>query len=145
MDGKMKENAKKAIGEIISMTELKSPAELRAAAEHSMRGFVSVLFGEKAFLADNGGWAIVEPGGQDVPQLRPFPGKKRVTGLPRWNGGKLVAVSGGDRAASIWDFSDVENPRLVRWFTLPCATEAASFWRDTFVIPGRLQGVLIGK
>lgn len=52
MDGKMKENAKKAIGEIISMTELKSPAELRAAAEHSMRGFVSVLFGEKAFRTD---------------------------------------------------------------------------------------------
>lgn len=52
MDGKMKENAKKAIGEIISMTELKSPAELRAAAEHSMRGFMSVLFGEKAFRTD---------------------------------------------------------------------------------------------
>ena len=50
-----------------------------------------------------------------------------------------------DRTVSIWDFSDVENPRLVRWFTLPCATEAASFWRDTLVIPARLQGVLIGK
>ena len=102
-------------------------------------------FGEKAFLADNGGWAIVEPGGQDVPQIRQFPGKKRVSGLPRWNGGKLVAVSGGDRTASIWDFGDVENPRLVRWYALPCPTDAASFWRDTLVIPARLQGVLVGK
>ena len=113
-----------------------------------MEGYVSKMggmcaFGEKAFLADNGGWAIVEPGGQDVPQIRPFPGKKRVTGLPRGNGGKLVAVSGGDRTASIWDFSDVENPRLIRWFALPCATDAASFWRDTLVIPARLQGVLV--
>ncbi len=113
-----------------------------------MEGYVSRMggmcaFGEKAFLADNGGWAIVEPGGEDMPQIRPFPGKKRVTGLPRWNGGTLVAVSGGDRTASIWDFSDVENPRLVRWFALPCATDAASFWRDTLVIPARLQGVLV--
>ena len=52
MDGKIKENAKKAIGEIISMTELKTPSEIRAAAEHSMRGFMSVLFGEKAFRTD---------------------------------------------------------------------------------------------
>ena len=115
-----------------------------------MEGYVSKMggmcaFGEKAFLSDNGGWAIVEPGGQDVPQIRPFPGKKRVSGLPRWNGGKLVAVSGGDRTASIWDFSDIENPRLVRWYTLPCPTDAASFWRDTLVIPARLQGVLIGR
>ena len=115
-----------------------------------MEGYASRMggmcaFGEKAFLADNGGWAIVEPGGQNVPQIRPFPGKKRVTGLPRWNGGKLVAVSGGDRTASIWDFSDVENPRPVRRFALPCATDAASFWRDTLVIPARLQGVLVGK
>ena len=115
-----------------------------------MEGYASRMggmcaFGEKAFMADNGGWAIVEPGGKDVPQIRPFPGKKRIVGLPRWNGGKHVAVSGGDRTASIWDFSDVENPRLVRWFALPCATDAASFWRDTLVIPARLQGVLIGK
>ena len=102
-------------------------------------------FGEKAFLADGGGWAIVEPGGQDVPQLRPFPGKKRIVGLPRWNGGTLVAVSGGDRTASIWDFSDTENPRLVKSFALPCPVDAASFWRDTLVIPARLQGVLIGR
>ena len=52
MDGKMRESAKKAIGEIISMTELKTPSEIRAAAEHSMRGFMSVLFGEKAFRTD---------------------------------------------------------------------------------------------
>ena len=120
------------------------------AKPRKMEGYVSRMggmcaFGEKAFMADNGGWAIVEPGGKDVPQIRPFPGKKRMVGLPRWNGGKLVAVSGGDRTASIWDFSDVENPRLVRWFALPCATDAASFWRDTLVIPARLQGVLIGK
>ena len=43
MDGKMKENAKKAIGEIISMTELKSPAELRAAAEHNDASVVKAL------------------------------------------------------------------------------------------------------
>ena len=115
-----------------------------------MEGYQSKMggmcaFGEKAFLADGGGWAIVEPGGRDVPQLRPFPGKKRIVGLPRWNGGTLVAVSGGDRTASVWDFSDTANPRLVKSFALPCPVDAASFWRDTLVIPARLQGVLIGR
>ena len=113
-----------------------------------MEGYASRMggmcaFGEKAFLADNGGWAIVEPGGRDAPQMRPFPGKKRAMGLPRWNGGKLVALSGSDRTASIWDFGDVENPRLVKWLALPCPVDAASFWRDTLVIPARLQGVLV--
>jgi len=113
-----------------------------------MEGYVSRMggmcaFGEKAFLADNGGWALVEPGGQDAPRLRPFPNKKRVMGLPRWNGGKLVALSGCDRTASIWEFGDPENPRLVAWLALPCPVDAASFWRDTLVIPARLQGVLV--
>ena len=125
-------------------------AQERDSPVRKMEGYASKMggmcaFGEKAFLADNGEWAIVEPGGQDVPRIRPFPGKKRIMGLPRWNGGKLVAVSGGDRTASIWDFSDAVNPRLVKAFALPCPVDAASFWRDTLVIPARLQGVLIGK
>ena len=52
MGANMKENAKKALGEIMSMTELKTPSEIREAAEHSMHGFVSVLLGEKAFRTD---------------------------------------------------------------------------------------------
>ena len=121
------------------------PAKPRKMEGYASRMGGMCAFGEKAFLADNGGWAIVEPGGQDVPQIRQFPGKKRVSGLPRWNGGKLVAVSGGDRTASIWDFGDIENPSLVRWYALPSPTDAGSFWRDTLVIPARLQGVLVGK
>ena len=122
--------------------------ERDAPAVRKMEGYASKMggmcaFGEKAFLADNGGWAIVEPGGQNVPRICPFPKKRRVMGLPRWNGGKLVSLSGSDRTASIWDFGDVEKPRLVRWFTLPSPAEAASFWRDTLVIPARLQGVLL--
>ena len=52
MGGNMKENAKKAIDDIKTLSELKTPAEIRVAAEHSMRGFMSVLFGEKAFRTD---------------------------------------------------------------------------------------------
>lgn len=43
---------KARMDELKSLVELKSPAELKAAAEHSMNGFVSVLFGEKAFRTD---------------------------------------------------------------------------------------------
>ena len=124
-------------------TERDPPVRKMEGYQSKMGGMCA--FGEKAFLADGGGWAIVEPGGRDVPQLRPFPGKKRIVGLPRWNGGTLVAVSGGDRTASVWDFSDAANPRLVKSFALPCPVDAASFWRNTLVIPARLQGVLIGR
>ena len=129
---------------------LKLVATERDPPVRKMEGYASKMggmcaFGEKAFLTDDGGWAIVAPGGQEVPTLRPFPGKRRIVGLPRGNGGTLVAVSGGDRTASIWDFGDAENPRLVKSFALPCPVDAASFWRDTLVIPARLQGVLIGK
>ena len=35
-----------------TLTKLKSPDEIRAAAEHSVKGFMAVLFGEKAFRTD---------------------------------------------------------------------------------------------
>ena len=38
--------------EIKVLAELKSPEELKAAAEYSVRGFRAVLFGEKAFRTD---------------------------------------------------------------------------------------------
>lgn len=40
------------LDEVRSIIDLKSPAELKAAAGHSMHGFLSVLFGEKAFRTD---------------------------------------------------------------------------------------------
>lgn len=43
---------KKSLENLKAMTELKTPDELRAAAEHSMRGFLAVLFTEKAFRTD---------------------------------------------------------------------------------------------
>lgn len=52
MNGKIKDTAKKAIGEIIQKTELKTPSEIKEAAVHSAHGFLSVLFGEKAFRTD---------------------------------------------------------------------------------------------
>ncbi len=38
--------------ELKPLTELKSPEEIKAAAEYSVRGFKAVLFGEKAFRSD---------------------------------------------------------------------------------------------
>lgn len=48
----MSDKLKDLKSRVKSMTELKSPTELREAAEHSMRGFLSVLLGEKAFRTD---------------------------------------------------------------------------------------------
>lgn len=51
VDAKLDE-LKDRLDELRTLVELKSPAELKAAAEHSMNGFISVLFGEKAFRTD---------------------------------------------------------------------------------------------
>ena len=48
----MKDSTKKKFEELKAIAGLKTPKELKAAAEHSMRGFLSVLFGEKAFRTD---------------------------------------------------------------------------------------------
>lgn len=102
-------------------------------------------FKDKAFIVDNRKWAIVEPGSTDAPEMRSFPNGEKPLGLPRWNRKSLVAVSGGERRASIWDFSDEANPRLVRKFNLPGTSDVATFWRDTIVFPARRHGVLLPK
>ena len=43
---------KEKAAKIKSALELKSPEEIKAATEHSVRGFRAVLFGEKAFRTD---------------------------------------------------------------------------------------------
>ena len=55
LKAKVAELAKKANelkSEIMALGELKSPQELKDAAEYSARGFRAVLFGEKAFRTD---------------------------------------------------------------------------------------------
>ena len=55
LKSKVAELAKKANelkAEIMALGELKSPQELKDAAEYSARGFRAVLFGEKAFRTD---------------------------------------------------------------------------------------------
>lgn len=102
-------------------------------------------FKDKAFISDNRKWAIVEPGSAEAPEMRDFPGGEKPLGLPRWNGGSLVSVSGGEQSASIWDFSDEDNPRLVRKLKLPGPADISAFWRDNIVIPARRHGVLLPK
>jgi len=46
------EELKSRAAELKVLAELKSPEELKAATEHSVRGFRAVLFGEKAFRTD---------------------------------------------------------------------------------------------
>ena len=48
----MAENAKKELDEFFAFAKIKSPAEMKASAEHSVRGFLSVLLDEKAFRTD---------------------------------------------------------------------------------------------
>ena len=48
----IRQNVKKTLEELKPKIELKTPEELRQAAMHSMRGFLEVLFTEKAFRTD---------------------------------------------------------------------------------------------
>lgn len=101
-------------------------------------------FGEKAFLADGGKWAILEPGACAAPKLRPFPKGGVVRGIPRAKG-SLVALSGAGGRVGVWDFSNVENPRPLKSYAVPGFCEAVSFWKDTVVLPASTLGVLLPK
>ena len=48
----IKAKAAATAAELKPLTELKSPEEIKAATEYSVRGFKAVLFGEKAFRSD---------------------------------------------------------------------------------------------
>ena len=101
-------------------------------------------FGEKAFLADGGKWAILEPGSCEAPRLRKFPKGGVVRGVPRAKG-SLVALAGAGGQVGVWDFSDPERPRPLRSYAVPGFCEAVSFWKDTVVLPASTLGVLLPK
>lgn len=100
-------------------------------------------FGEKAFVADNGQWAIVEPGVTELKGLRDFPKGGISRGLPRARG-SLVALS-GHGGVGVWNFSDPQAPKTVATWRVKGFVEAISFWRDRVVLPARDLGVLLPK
>lgn len=100
-------------------------------------------FGDKGFIADNGKWAIVEPGCTDAPTMKSFPkGGGVKSGLPRASGSK-VAISGAGSSVSVWDFSNPANPKLSRTYSFGSKSDAISFWGERIVIPARTAGVLM--
>ena len=111
---------------------------------YASKGGAMCAFGEKAFIADGGKWAIVEPGSTEPPQMKPFPKGGCSRGLPRAKG-PLVSLSGAGGTVGIWDFSDPEHPKHVRDYVFKVACDAVSFWRDRVVIPAREAGVLLPK
>lgn len=101
-------------------------------------------FGAKAFLADGGKWAIVEPGSTEPPKMRAFPKGGVEHGLPRAKG-TLVALAGAGGRVGVWDFSDPEKPKPLKSYSVPGSCEPVSFWNDDVVIPALTLGVLLPK
>lgn len=108
------------------------------------KGGALCAFGDKAFIADDGKWAIVEPGATTPPEMKPFPKGGVSRGLPR-SKGTLVSISGSGASASVWDFSDPASPKLLKNYSFGCSADAAAFWKDVLVIPARTTGVLLPR
>lgn len=107
-------------------------------------GGAMCAFGAKAFLADGGKWAIVEPGSTEPPKMRAFPKGGVEHGLPRAKG-TLVALAGAGGRVGVWDFSDPEKPKPLKSYSVPGSCEPVSFWNDDVVIPALTLGVLLPK
>lgn len=105
-------------------------------------GGAMCAFGEKAFLADGGKWAIVEPGSAEPPQMREFPKGGVTRGVPRAMG-TLVAISGAGGHVGVWNFTDPVRPKPLRSYSVPGTCEAVSFWKDRVVLPASTLGVLL--
>jgi hypothetical protein len=72
-------------------------------------------------------------------------GKNGHAGVPRTDGRNVVVSHRAKRIVSVWDFSDVEKPVLLRRHKLAGNPDAAALYHGKALIPAGYQGLLMEK
>ena len=99
--------------------------------------------GERFICTAGAGYRIVSRDGTES-EWRPF-AKGGHSGAPRTDGRHVVLTSRASRIVSVWDFSDAENPRLLRRYALSGNPDLAALWNGKALIPAGHQGLLFEK
>ena len=92
-------------------------------------------------LDPDGPWTF-----RDLPDA--FPGEgalSRISGIPRSDGKSVVFLSRITRRGALYDFTDAENPRLVRSWKFSGNPDLAVFHDGKVMIPCGYEGVLLQK
>lgn len=100
-------------------------------------------FGDRYFCTASGGYMLIAPD-RTASKWRPL-GKGGHSGVPSSDGRNVVISARSLRLVSVWDFSDVEKPRLLRKHVLSGNPDIAALYRGKAIIPAGHQGLLMER
>lgn len=92
-------------------------------------------------------YQFVSPDGSRS-ELREFPADgrgRRYSGIPRSDGRMVAVTSRHERTVAVYDFSDPDNPKLLRAYELSGNPDLAAFWRGCVIVPAGHQGLIMEK
>lgn len=105
---------------------------------------------DKAFATLWDGYLFLSPNEGDPADgskwsARKLPGE-RIAGIPRCNGKGLVAVTSRiARRIALYDFTDVQKPRQIKFWKVSGNPDYGTFYKDKVLIPCGHQGVILQK
>lgn len=98
-------------------------------------------FGDRFLCTVSDGFVWLSPDGTATPWRRLGPDGHR--GSPRTDGRFVLLTERSGCRATVWDFADPENPRLLRDCRLSGNPDLGAFWRGRALIPAGHQGLLM--
>ena len=109
-----------------------------------------VRFGDRFLCTVAAGFEIYSADGKvSVPWRRlgqaGAGGKGDFRAMPRTDGRFVLLTERSARKASVWDFQDAKNPKLLRKYRLSGNPDAGAFFEGRAIIPAGHQGLLIEK
>jgi len=109
-----------------------------------------VRFGDRFLCTVGDGYEIYSADGKVSVPWRRFGeagagGKGNFRAMPRTDGRFVLLTERSAKKASVWDFADAENPKLLREYRLSGNPDAGAFFEGRAIIPAGHQGLLIEK
>ena len=89
------------------------------------------------------GYVLLSPDG--TPSPRRLLGPDGHRGAPRTDGRLVVITERSGRRATVWDFANPEEPRLLHDYHLSGNPDRGDFWRGRALIPAGHQGLLMER
>ena len=72
-------------------------------------------------------------------------GKGNFYAMPRTDGRFVLLTERSAKKASVWDFADAENPKLLREYLLSGNPDAGAFFEGRAIVPAGHQGLLLER
>ena len=103
------------------------------------------MFKDRYLYTVGGKYQFVSPDGSRT-ELRDLPSDgqgRRYSGIPRSDGRLVAMTSRNTGKFAVYDFSDPDNPKLLRAYELSGNPDLAAFWRGRVIVPAGHQGLIM--